>query len=348
MVGVVIGEGSFGRVVHARHKLSQVEVAIKVFDKQTMATKRWNGQQLLSSIFSERALLLDLKECSCTVDLLSAFHDDHCIYLVMECCQGGTLQHLIQQLHFNHKDANANHHNHIEFETVVSFYALQLIHAVESIHKLGISHNDICPSNILLTSQGSIRMADFGSASRLVHGTHRDGIKQDYSDNNNNQRVLGGTVDYASPEIIKGVPIALLTTGADVWSTGCVLMALLVGQSPFHADSDALAIQGIMNHVRGGTLAMPIHVGGNVPNKEKWKELIEAMLHPDPQKRLGANAGLRGGQHKGGSIVCYIPGYKSINVEGDPPFTPAEPQWVQEAKQSTMRDGSRGWTSFLL
>lgn len=93
-------------------------------------------------------------------------------------------------------------------------------------------------------------------------------------------------MDCASPEIIQGAQIALLTTGAGIWLTGYALMALLVAQLPFHAASDALAMQGIMNHVNGGASATPIHVGGHMPNKEKWNELIQAMLRP--QKLLGA------------------------------------------------------------
>ena len=84
-----------------------------------------------------------------------------------------------------------------------------------------------------------------------------------------------------------------------------------------------------------------------MPNKEKWNELIQAMLRP--QKLLGANVrGGGGGGQEDESISSCIPGYKSVDVEGDPPLAPAEPLWVQEAKQTTMRDGSRGWSSFLV
>ena len=106
--------------------------------------------------------MLDLKEFSCAVNLLSAFHDDHCICLVMECCQGGTLQHLIQELHFHPMDVSVNHDNcNVEFETVVPFHALQMTHSVESTQNLGIYHNGICPSDILLPPQGKQRVTDF-------------------------------------------------------------------------------------------------------------------------------------------------------------------------------------------
>jgi len=113
-------------------------------------------------------------------------------------------------------------------------------------------------------------------------------------------------VDCASPEIIQGAQIALLTTGAGIWLTGCALMALLVAQLPFHAASDALAMQGIMNHVNGGASATPIHVGGHMPNKEKWNELIQAMLRP--QKLLGANVrgGGGGGQEDESKAVAFL------------------------------------------
>ena len=75
LVGVTIGEGRFGRVVHARHKASGNDVAIKVFDRHSMGRQ----PQLLQSVWTERRLLQEFHSCPFIVNLWGAFCDDNCV-----------------------------------------------------------------------------------------------------------------------------------------------------------------------------------------------------------------------------------------------------------------------------
>ena len=198
-------------------------------------------------------------------------------------------------------------------------------------------------------------MADFGSAVRLgisqKQGPKPQSDTQQQSDqgqnNKDNDTIFGGTVDFASPEILKGTSISKLTISSDLWSLGCIFHALLTGSSPFHAATDALAIQSIMEYANGSEKPSfgpdsDSDSAGTYSYSEGWKELIWGLLHPQPEKRLGAT------ENDSPPIGSLIPCFDSIDLDNDPPFLPPESKWVIEARCTEMRDGSEGWSSFLL
>ena len=76
-------------------------------------------------------------------------------------------------------------------EDMAKFYIVEMILAIDSIHRLRYVHRDIKPDNVLLDANGHIRLADFGSCLRLS----ADGTVQ--------SNVAVGTPDYISPEILR-------------------------------------------------------------------------------------------------------------------------------------------------
>jgi tetratricopeptide (TPR) repeat protein len=106
---------------------------------------------------------------------------------------------------------------------------LQVCDAVEYAHRALVIHRDLKPSNLLVTTDGQVKLLDFGIAKMLEPGRGLD-VTSPMS------RML--TPEYASPEQLRGERV---TTSADVYSLGAVLYELLVGRRPFTFDGKTLA-----------------------------------------------------------------------------------------------------------
>lgn len=104
----------------------------------------------------------------------------------------------------------------------IKLYVYQLLRSLAYIHSLGICHRDIKPQNLLLNpSTGVLKLCDFGSAKILVAGEPNVSyICSRY---------------YRAPELIFGA--TNYTTNIDIWSTGCVMAELMLGQPLFPGES---------------------------------------------------------------------------------------------------------------
>lgn len=107
-----------------------------------------------------------------------------------------------------------------EDEEIVRFYFHQLIEALDYCHSQGICHRDVKPDNILIDSQGNLRLADFGSSTELG-GHNGEGVLRDFV----------GTGKYRAPEVYtrnyEGIP-------ADVFSAGVTLIVMRIKTHPFY------------------------------------------------------------------------------------------------------------------
>lgn len=105
---------------------------------------------------------------------------------------------------------------------LVKLYAYQTYRALAYIHALGICHRDIKPQNLLVDpSNHVLKLCDFGSAKRVVKGeVNVSYICSRY---------------YRAPELIFGATD--YTPAIDVWSAGCVIAELLLGQPLFPGES---------------------------------------------------------------------------------------------------------------
>ncbi|HET7269525.1 MAG TPA: protein kinase [Rubrobacter sp.] len=115
-------------------------------------------------------------------------------------------------------------------EQFVRRVATQLLHALAYAHRQGIIHRDIKPSNILLTPEGTVKVADFGIA-RIVE-------EDDVATGEPGEIV--GSARYMSPEQLRGEDA---TPRSDVYSVGVLLYHCLTGRPPFSGDVRSLARQ---------------------------------------------------------------------------------------------------------
>jgi len=99
------------------------------------------------------------------------------------------------------------------------------------LHSNNIIHRDLKPENILIDQDGHLKLTDFGLA------------KEKVSDDSKTSSFCG-TVEYMSPEMIKGEPYSFST---DLWSLGIILYDMLTGKAPFQAKNRAQLQKKILN-----------------------------------------------------------------------------------------------------
>ncbi|CAD8058979.1 unnamed protein product [Paramecium primaurelia] len=238
----IIGRGAFGEVRVCRQKDTNEIVAIKKMKKKEMLFKNQLGH-----VRAERDILVQSK-CQWIVELKSSFQDDENLYLVMEFLSGGDLMTLLIK-----KD--------IIPERDAKFYIAELVLAVEEIHNMNYIHRDLKPDNILIDSQGHLKLSDFGLCKHL--GQHYD-MAVPFNMNNNNvdqqksrneqRRQLAystvGTPDYIAPEVFSQNGYNQLV---DWWSIGVILFEMVIGYPPFYSDTPQKTCQKILkwkNHFK--------------------------------------------------------------------------------------------------
>ncbi|XP_043363955.1 rho-associated protein kinase 1 isoform X4 [Dermochelys coriacea] len=247
----VIGRGAFGEVQLVRHKSSRKVYAMKLLSKFEMI-KRSD-----SAFFWEERDIMAFANSPWVVQLFYAFQDDRYLYMVMEYMPGGDLVNLMSNYDVPEKWAR--------------FYTAEVVLALDAIHSMGFIHRDVKPDNMLLDKAGHLKLADFGTCMKM----NKEGMVR--------CDTAVGTPDYISPEVLKSQGgDGYYGRECDWWSVGVFLYEMLVGDTPFYADSLVGTYSKIMNHKN--SLTFP---DDNDISKDA-KNLICAFL-TDREVRLGRN-----------------------------------------------------------
>ena len=199
-----LGRGAHGTVYLARHRQTNLLIALKV-------TENLRNTQVEVDAFSalEHEHVLKLYNCQSS-------RDGKTIFVYLELCRGGELFNKIVASETGRLSRPQAYR-----------YASQLVDAIKYCHSRGIAHRDIKPENLLLGENDSLKIADFGLAFLLAH--------QKETKVWNMAQFKCGTALYAAPEIWKDTEYNPFS--ADIWSVGIVIYCMLCGHPPFKRAS---------------------------------------------------------------------------------------------------------------
>ncbi len=197
-----IGQGGMGTVYRGYDRLGN-KVAIKEMRPELMA-----DSDLCRRFKREIDILSELDNKN-IVNMLASFEENNRLYIVMEFLDGITLQEYVRT------------RGPMKEQEAVDCMC-QILDGLADVHKHGFVHRDIKPSNIMLCNDGTVKLLDFGIAKDL-----------------NGEGTIGelviGTSGYMSPEQAEGYSINHLS---DIYSLGCVLYYMLVGEHAVQEQSN--------------------------------------------------------------------------------------------------------------
>lgn len=199
----IIGIGGMAVVYKAHDNVENRTVAIKILKEEFVSNEEFIRR------FKNESKAIAVLSHSNIVKVYDVSFGDLIQYIVMEYIDGITLKEYIErQGSLRWKDA--------------VYFTIQILKGLQHAHDKGIVHRDVKPQNIMVLSDGTIKVADFGIA-RFAR---------------NEQRTITdkaiGSVHYISPEQARGEKT---DEKADIYSVGVMLYEMLTGQLPFEAES---------------------------------------------------------------------------------------------------------------
>ncbi len=219
-----LGAGGMGEVYRARDTRLEREVAIKILPESFAADadrlRRFEQEARAASQLNHPNIIV--------------VHDfgaqDGSPYVVQELLEGETLGERLRQGPLAPRKA-------VE-------YGLEVARGLAAAHEKGIVHRDLKPENIFLTSDGRVKILDFGLAKLVVTEPDSSGISEaPTAALKTRPGVVMGTAGYMSPEQVRGKPTDART---DIFSFGAILYEMLAGRRAFHRDTSAETIAAIL------------------------------------------------------------------------------------------------------
>src|SRR5713226_6312698 len=248
-----LGAGGMGEVYRARDPRLNREVAIKVLPERLA-----NDPQALARFESEAKAVAALSHPN-----ILAIHDfgkDRGVsYAVTELLEGETLR--------SHLRRSA-----LPWRKAVEV-GIAIADGLATAHSKGIIHRDLKPENIFLTSDGRVKILDFG----LARWTAPSTPGQSEAPTLTQENVVMGTPGYMSPEQVRGTPA---DARSDIFSLGCVLYEMVAGRRAFSRDTSAQTMAAILE-VQPAELAT---TGKQVP--AGLENVIAHCLEKNPQQRF--------------------------------------------------------------
>lgn len=228
-----IGEGGMAVVYKAKDRLLNRYVAIKILRPEF--TK---DEQFIENFRKESQAAAGLSHPN-IVNVYDVGKEGNIHFIIMELIDGKPLSKIIEEK------------GRLDYKEAINIVR-QVASALSLAHKNQIIHRDVKPHNILITSSGTAKLADFGIARTISKATLAEGDEK-----------IMGSVHYFSPEQARG---AYVDERSDIYSLGIVLYEMLTGKVPFDGDNP---ISIALMHINNKMPSVSESVSGIPPQLEK-------------------------------------------------------------------------------
>ncbi|TFG37390.1 MAG: PEGA domain-containing protein [Desulfobacterales bacterium] len=246
-----LGKGSMGVVYKAHDPHIDRHVALKVLRQERMSSENYVRR------FLKEAKAIGRLSHPGIVSVYDIGQDQGSIYIAMELLQGLSLQEVIRQKKLN-------------IEQIIDLIS-QVGEALDYLHRSGIIHRDIKPTNIIITPEGRAKITDFGIARIEDTSAHQ-------------QTQIGeilGTPEYMSPEQVEGKPV---DNRSDLYSLGVILYELMAGRRPFKGDHIVVLFHAIIQE----TPVEPAKINQAIP--AELSRLVMKSISKSPADRFPSGA----------------------------------------------------------
>ena len=264
-----IGQGAFATVKKCVERSTGNSFAVKIINRRKALNTSGMGNALVG-VDRELSILEKLNHPN-IVSLKAFYEDTENYYIVMELVPGGDLMDFVAA-------------NGAIGEDATQVITKQILEGILYVHKLGISHRDLKPDNILIMQDDPIfvKITDFGLAK--------------FSDNLTLMKTFCGTLAYVAPEVITGkYGLSQMTDTAnsnysslvDLWSLGCLVYVLLTSHLPFNGKTQKQMFQKIKH---GEFHEAPLN---SYEVSEEGRDFLSCCLQVDPRRRITAEEALQ-------------------------------------------------------
>lgn len=249
LMGDLLGEGSYGKVKEMLDSDTLCRRAVKILKKKKLR-RIPNGE---ANVKKEIQLLRRLQHKN-VIQLVDVLYNEEKqkMYMVMEYCVCG-MQEMLDSVPEKRFPVFQSHG-----------YFCQLLDGLEYLHSQGIVHKDIKPGNLLLTTDGALKISDLGVAEALHPFAEDDTC-----------RTSQGSPAFQPPEIANGLD-TFSGFKVDIWSAGVTLYNITTSLYPFEGDN----IYKLFENIGKGDYSVPEECGPLL------SDLLNGMLEYDPVKRF--------------------------------------------------------------
>jgi len=270
--GKAIGSGTFATVKKCTRKRDGLEFAVKIIHKNRLTDKE------LDNLKDEIRILTIIKSHNhpniCHIE--EVFEDERKVKMVLELCKDQTLLDSIYSAPNRRLD-----------ESKAARIIHTIVKSLQYLHDNQVVHRDLKPENILFAKDGTVKIADFGSAHKHQHQStpsyNTTGGSTTNNHNNNiswNMKTNIGTPLYVAPEVLDP-SVNKYNEKVDLWSVGVILYVCLCGYHPFNARK---SVDKMYQNIMAGNYKFSPSIWKNID--EDAIDLVKSLLRVEPNQRM--------------------------------------------------------------